>query len=77
VNFMMFPLCTRVTFGRLSAMAYSIAALTRRFEPSSLIGFTPMPQRSGNRIDVTFISRRSQAMTLSASGEPAFHSIPA
>src|SRR3989454_5605380 len=71
---MMFPLCTRVTDFRPLSIAYRIAFRTRRFEPVSLTGLTPIPlsarTRTWNSVSRISISRR-------ASGVPFSHSIPA
>ena len=74
VYFMMFPLCTRVTDFRSFWIAYRTALRTRRLEPVSLIGFTPIPL-SGRRRVLNSFSRIS--IIRRASGEPSSHSMPA
>src|SRR6267143_329766 len=74
VNFMMFPLCTRVTDFRPFWIAYRMALRTRRLEPVSLIGFIPIPL-SGRRWVLNSFSRIS--IIRRASGDPSSHSIPA
>ena len=49
----------------------------RRLVPALETGLTPIPQSWSKRILVTPISSLRNLITLFASGEPAFHSIPA
>ncbi|MNE58752.1 hypothetical protein D3C80_1538040 [compost metagenome] len=77
MNFMMLPLCTRVTESRSLSMAYSMAARTRRSVPALDMGLMPMPQDSGKRIFFTPISFCRKAITFLASSLSAFHSMPA
>src|SRR5881628_2198762 len=64
---MMFPLWTRVTDFRPLSIAYRIAFRTRRFEPVSLTGLTPIPL-SGRTRAWNSLSRISTMRR--ASGEP-------
>ncbi|MNN74376.1 hypothetical protein D3C81_1905690 [compost metagenome] len=77
MNFMMLPLCTMVSDLRSLSTTYCRALRTRRWVPSLETGLMPMPQSWSKRILVTPISSFRNLMTLVASGEPAFHSIPA
>src|SRR2546428_355700 len=68
---MMFPLCTRVTDFRPLSIAYRIAFRTRRFEPVSLMGLTPIPlsarTRVWNSLSRISIIRRASAVPFSHS----------
>ncbi|MCY1179096.1 hypothetical protein D9M73_194770 [compost metagenome] len=77
MNFMMLPLCTMVSDSRSLSTTYCRALRTRRWVPSLETGLTPMPQFSSKRILVTPISSFRNLMIFWASGEPAFHSMPA
>ena len=74
VYFMMFPLWTSVTDFRRFSIAYRIALRTRRFEPVSLIGLTPIPLSARTRVWNSF--SRISIMRI-ASADPFSHSIPA
>ncbi|MCY1180836.1 hypothetical protein D9M73_213080 [compost metagenome] len=77
MNFMMLPLCTRVSDSRSLSTTYCRALRTRRLVPSLDTGLMPMPQSWSKRILVTPISSLRNLITLFASGDPAFHSMPA
>jgi len=74
VNFMMLPLCTRVTVLRLFLIANSIAMRTRRFDPNSDIGLMPTPESGRTRLPSSF-SRNS--ISFAACGVPLANSMPA
>lgn len=75
VNFMMLLLCTRVTELRLLAIAYLIAARTRRLVLFFEHGLILILQCFGKRIFFTFIFLRRNLITFLALAEFAFYLI--
>ena len=74
---MILPLWVIVTDLRLLSMAYLIALRIKRLLPSTETGLMPIAEDSGKRIFFRMPMSLKNAMTFSASGVPAAHSIPA